>query len=108
MIYLVLLKKDMPRLVQDVRAVRVMGRSLSDQHMALCKVRLEEAWRKMREVVDGARRIRSEKLREHLYRERYCRSREGKGVVWDGNNTVGYMWGQVKWAMVESAREVCD
>ena len=56
----------------------------------------------------GARRIKSEKLREHLYRERYIRSLEGKGVEWDAENNVEHMWKQVKWAMVESAREVCD
>ena len=31
-------------------------------------------------VVVGARRIRSEKLREHQCREGYARSLEGKGV----------------------------
>ena len=50
----------------------------------------------------GARRIRSKKLREHQYRKGYVRSLEGKGVEWDGDNE------QVKWAMVESAREVCS
>ena len=55
----------------------------------------------------GARRIRSEKLREHHYREGYARSLEEKGVEWDGDNSVEHMWEQVKWAMVESAREVC-
>ena len=29
-----------------------------------------------------------------------------KGVEGDGDN-VDHMWKQVKWAMVESAREVC-
>ena len=46
-----------------------MGRGLSDHHIVLCKVRLVRAWRKRREVVVGARRIRSEKMREHQYRE---------------------------------------
>ena len=55
----------------------------------------------------GARRIRSEKLREHQNREGYVRSLEGKGVEWNGDNNVEHMWEQVKWAMVESAREVC-
>ena len=45
-----------------------------------------------REVVDGARRIRSEKLREHQYREGYARSLEGKRVEWDGENNVEHMW----------------
>ena len=40
MIDLVLVKKDMLRYVQDVNAVRGMGRSFSDHHMVLCKVRL--------------------------------------------------------------------
>ena len=55
----------------------------------------------------GAKGIRSEKLREHHYREGYDRSLEGKGVEWEGDNNVEYMWEQVKRAMVESAREVC-
>ena len=32
---------------------------------------------------------------------------EGKRVQWDGENNVKHMWEQVKWAMVERAREVC-
>ena len=36
------------------------------------------AWIKRREVVVGARRIRSEKLREHQYREGYAKFLEGK------------------------------
>ena len=55
-----------------------------------------------------ARKIRSKKLREHLYREGYARSLEGKGVKWDGDNNVEHMWKQVKWAMVKSAREVAQ
>ena len=34
-------------------------------------------------------------------------SLEGKRVEWDGENNVEYMWEWVKWAVVESAREVC-
>ena len=56
--------------------------------------------------MDGPKKIRSEKLREHQYREEYARSLEGKRVEWDGNNNVAHMWEQVKQAMVESAREV--
>ena len=37
---LVLVKRDMLRYVQDVRAVRGIGRGLSDHHVVLCKVRL--------------------------------------------------------------------
>ena len=54
----------------------------------------------------GARRIRSEKLMGHEYREVYARSLVGKEVEWDGDN-VKHMWEQLKWAIVESAREVC-
>ena len=46
-----------------------MGRGLSDHYVIVCKVRLVRAWIKRREVVVGARRIRSEKMREHQYRE---------------------------------------
>ena len=76
---LVLVKRDMLRYVQDVRLVRGMGRDLSDHYVVLCKVRLVGAWIKRREVVVEVRRIRSEKLREHQYREGYARSFEGKG-----------------------------
>ena len=93
--------------VQDVRVVRGMGRGLSDYHVVPCKVRLVGAQIKKREVVVGARRIGSKKLREHRYREGYGRSLEGKGVKWEGDNNVERVWKQVKWAMVESAREVC-
>ena len=62
---LVLMKKDMLRFGQDVRAVRGMGRNISDHHVVLCKVRLMGTWIKRREVLDRAKRIRSEKLREH-------------------------------------------
>ena len=86
--------------------VRGMGRNLSDHYVVLCKFRLGGAWIKRREVVVGAKRIRSEKLREHQYREGYSRSLEGMGVEWDGDDNVEHMWEQVKWAMVESAREV--
>ena len=46
-----------------------MGRGISDHHIVLCKVRLVGAWIKRSEVVDRAKRIRREKLREHQYRE---------------------------------------
>ena len=42
--------------------------------------------------MNGARRIRSEKLRELEYREGYARSLEGKRVQWDGDINVKYMW----------------
>ena len=96
-----LVKKDMLRYVQDVRAVGGMGRGLSDHHVVLCKVRLVGAWTKRREVVVGANMIKSEKLREHQYREGYARSLERKGVERDG------ILEQVKLTMVEGAREVC-
>ena len=104
MIDLVLVKKDM---LQVVRAVRGMGQGISDHHVVLCKLRLVGTWIKRREVVDGALRIKSEKLREHHYRERCARSLEGKRVEWYRENNVKHMWQQVKWAIIESAREVC-
>ena len=42
--------------------------------------------------MDGARRIKSEKLRKGRYREGYVRSLEGKRVEWDGENNVEHMW----------------
>ena len=44
MIDLVLVKNDMLRYVQDVRAVRGMIESLSDHHVGFCKLRLVGAW----------------------------------------------------------------
>ena len=43
--------------------MRGIGHSISDHHVVLCKVRLVGAWIKRREVVVGARKIRSDKLR---------------------------------------------
>ena len=54
MIDLVLGKYDMLRFVKDVRAVRGMGRGLSDHHVVLYKVRLVGAWIKWREEKGGS------------------------------------------------------
>ena len=43
-------------------------KGISDHLVVLCKDRLGGACIKRREIVDGARRIRSEKLREHQYK----------------------------------------
>ena len=85
--------------------MRGMGQGLSDHHMVLCKVRLVGPSIKRREVVVGAISIKSEKLRKDQYRDMLDLLR-GKRVEGDGNN-VKHMWEQVKWAMVESAREGC-
>ena len=77
-----------------------MGPGLSVQ-LVLCKARLVETWIKRRETVDGARRIRSKKLRKHQYREGYTRSSEGKREEGDGDNDE-----RMKWAVVKGAREV--
>ena len=97
MIDLVLVKKDMLKYEQDVRMVRGME----------CEIRLLRAWIKRRDVVIEDRRIRNEKLREHQYRQGYARSLEVKGVERDGDNKVRHMCEEVKWAMIESTREVC-
>ena len=64
-------------------------------------------WIKRREIADGARRIRNEKLREYQYKEGYARYPEERRVEWDGDDNVKHVWEQVKRAMVQSAREVC-
>ena len=56
-------------------------------------------------MVIGAKRIRSEKLREDWNREGYARSLKGKRV--GDRDNVDHMLEKVKLAMVESAREVC-
>ena len=77
--------------VQDMRVVRRMGCSLSDQHVVLCKVRVVGPWIKRREVEIGTCMIRNEKLKENQYREGYASSFEEKGLKFDGDN-VEYMW----------------
>ena len=79
MIDIVLVKRDMMRHVQDVRAVREMRHGLPDHYVVLYNVKLVGAWIKRREVVVGPR-----KLREHQYREGYTRSleREGNRMGW--------------------------
>ena len=57
-----------------------------------CKVRLLGTWIKRRGVADGPKRIKSEKLKEHQYREEYARSLERKRVEWDEENNVKEMW----------------
>ena len=52
MIDLMLLKKDMLRFWQDVRAVGGMERGISDHHVVLCKIRLVGMWIKRRELAD--------------------------------------------------------
>ena len=46
--------------------------------------------------MNGAKRIRSEKLKEHQYRERYATSLDGETVEYDIKNNVAHMWEQVK------------
>ena len=59
----------MPHYVQDWRAMREVGRGLSDHYVVLWKFKLLGTWIKWREILDGARKIRNEKLREHQYKE---------------------------------------
>ena len=68
-----------------------MGGGLSDHDVVLRKVRLVGTRIKRREVVVGARRTGSKKLREHQYRQRYAKSLGEKGVEFDGDNNVGHM-----------------
>ena len=60
-----------------------------------------------REVVNGAKRIRSEKLNEHQHMERYPRCLECMRVEWGEDRNVGQMWEQVKRAIVNGVRWVC-
>ena len=50
--------------------------------MVLRKDRLVGAWTKRREMVVGAKRTRSEKLKEDQYREGYVRFIEGSRRRW--------------------------
>ena len=58
--------------------MREMGSGLSNRLVVLYKVRFVGAWIKRREGVNGARRIRSEKLREQRYIEGYARCLESR------------------------------
>ena len=71
MIDLVLVKRNILRYAQDMRAVRETERGLLDHHVVLCKVRLVGVWIKRKEVVVGARRIRRETERTSVLR-RVC------------------------------------
>ena len=73
-----------------------------------CKVRLMGSWIKRREVVNGAKRIGSEKMSEQHYRKGYVRYPEEERVALDGENNDEHMLEQVKQTIVESAREVCE
>ena len=88
--------------------MRGIGRGLSYHHVLLYKVTFVKSLIKRREVVDGARRIRSEKLREHKCKEGYAMSVDVMRVELDRENNVGRMWEWVQLAMIERAREVCD
>ena len=48
------------------------------------------------EVLFRTRRIRSERLREHQFKEGYAGSLEGEGVEWDGENNDEHIWKQMK------------
>ena len=54
----------------------------------LCKVRLVGTWINRRDVVNGDRRIRSEKLGEYQYIQGYARCLASKRVEWDGGRDV--------------------
>ena len=50
------------------------------------------AWIKRREILNGSRTIRSEKMREHQYMEGYARCLERKRVEWDEGRNIEQMW----------------
>ena len=79
-----LVKKDMLRYVQNVRAVRGMGQGLSDHHVVLCKDRL---------------------VGTSLRREMCWMELGGLKVRNWGNNNVEQMSEQVKRAMVETVEQ---
>ena len=84
------------------RTVRGMGLALSDHHVVLCKDRLVGAWIKRTEIVNWARRISSEKLKEHQCIDVCAKCLENKRVEWYEHRNAE----EVKQAMVDSAKEV--
>ena len=63
-----------------------MGRSLSNHHVVLIKV--SGAGIKKRGVGKGAKRIRSEKLRENQYKKAYAECPFNKKVEYNENSNV--------------------
>ena len=96
MIDLVLEKKDMLHYWQNRRIVREMGPRLSDHHAVMCKVRLVGTWIRRREGMNWAGNIRSEKLRELLYIEKYGRFLKGKRLKLHEGRNVEQIWEQMK------------
>ena len=64
------------------------------------------AWTKSTEVLNGARRIISEKLKENHYREGDVRCIETKRVEWDKESNDEHLWQHVKRGNVDKTREV--
>ena len=52
------------------------------------------------------RNIISEKLRENQYKEVHSRCLKNKIAEWNEESNFENLWEQVKWSIVESAREV--
>ena len=56
--------------------------------------------------MNRARRIRSENLGKHQYKEGYGRYLQNKKVKWNNDRNFEQMCEQVKWTIVDSTREV--
>ena len=67
-----------------------MNRTRLSDHHVLCQVKLVSALIKRRES-EWVRRIRSERLREHQYREGFARFHESKRGEWDEGRNVEQM-----------------
>ena len=60
--------------------VRGIGKGIFDYSVILFKVKLMSTWIKRREEENEVEMIRSEKLREHHYKEGYVRSTESRRI----------------------------
>src|SRR5678816_3166872 len=105
MIDFVLVKKEMLKYVLDVKSVRGLGMGLSD-HYVLCKIKLVGAWMERKVIRKEVGKIKGEKLSEQDNKEKYVRALASKSVECERVDTE-QIWGQMKEAIVSSAKEVC-
>src|SRR5678815_1288391 len=107
MIDFVLVKKEMFKYVLDVKSVRGLGMGLSDHYVVLCKIKLVGAWMERKVMRKEVGKIKSEKLIEQDNKVKYLRALASKSVECEQVDTE-QIWGQMKEAIVSSAKEVCE
>jgi len=107
MIDYVMVRKEMLRDVCDVLSVRGLGGGLSDHMIVLCKMRMKGVWLKQQRRTNDAVRIKSERLREEMYKNEYVEGIQRNSGDVNTDVEVEQLWTQVKSKIVGCAREVC-